>query len=126
MVDSTTNSLVKCQVTHVNTQAALITGYAVMRFGVSMTGKYVNANGMMRKVTISPAVPGAQYRITAWALTGNDKRSAAPAARNVTTGTASECGITDVYICTYVAPYNFQLCMYTRHFWTLQVIVTIF
>ena len=52
-----------------------------------MIGEYVNT-GRGRRVTISPAVPGAHYRITAWAL-GND-RSAMPAVENVTTGEASE------------------------------------
>ena len=56
-----------------------------------MIGEYVNT-GRGRTVTISPAVPGAQYRITAWAL-GNGSRSALPAVENVTTGEASElCG----------------------------------
>ena len=32
-----------------------------------MIGEYVNT-GRGRKVTISPAVPGAQYMITAWTL----------------------------------------------------------
>ena len=58
----------------------LITGYEVIRFGVPMIGEYVNA-GRGRRVTISPTVPGAQYRITAWALLGdyNGRRSAKPA-----------------------------------------------
>ena len=43
-----------------------------------------------RRVTISPAVPGAQYRITAWAL-GDGRRSATPAVMDVTTGEESEC-----------------------------------
>ena len=55
-----------------------------------MIGEYVNA-GRGRTVTISPAVPGAQYRITAWAL-GGGNRSATPAVVYVTTGKASECG----------------------------------
>ena len=41
------------------------------------------------RVPISPAVPGAQYRITAWTL-GNSGRSATPAVKSVTTGEASE------------------------------------
>ena len=69
----------------------LITGYEVTRFGVPMIGQYVNA-GRGRRVTISPAVPGAQYRITAWALlTGIGRRSAAPAVVDVSTGEESEC-----------------------------------
>ena len=55
----------------------VITGYEVTRFGVPMIGQYVNT-GRGRRVTISPAVPGAQYRITAWAL-GGGRRSATPA-----------------------------------------------
>ena len=54
----------------------VIAGYEVTRFGVPMIGQYVNT-GRGRRVTISPAVPGAQYRITAWAL--GDGRSATPA-----------------------------------------------
>ena len=61
-------------------------------------GEYVNA-GRGRRVTISPAVPGAQYRITAWALTGTGKRSATPAVEYVTTGEASECGLHDYNTC---------------------------
>ena len=53
-----------------------------------------------RTVTINPAVPGAQYRITAWALLGdyNGRRSATPAVVYATTGKASECGIIMAYI----------------------------
>ena len=68
----------------------LITGYEVIRFGVSMIGEYVNT-GRGWTVTISPAVPSAQYRITAWALAGGN-RSTAPAVEHVTTGEARECG----------------------------------
>ena len=53
-----------------------------------MIGEYVNT-GRGRRVTISPAVPGAQYRITAWAL-GNGTRSATPALEYATTGEASK------------------------------------
>ena len=56
-----------------------------------MIGEYVNT-GRGGRVPISPAVPGAQYRITAWALS-NDSRSAAPTVESVTTKEASEfCG----------------------------------
>ena len=55
-----------------------------------MIGPYVNT-GRGRRVTISPAVPGAQYRITAWAL-DDDRKSATPAVEDATTGEASECG----------------------------------
>ena len=70
---------------------AVITGYEVIRFGVPMIGQYVNA-GTGTRVTISPVVPGAQYRITAWALHGdfNGARSTTPAVAQVTTGKASE------------------------------------
>ena len=53
-----------------------------------MIGEYVNT-GRRRRVTISPAVPGAQYRITAWAL-GEIMRSATSEVQIVTTGEASE------------------------------------
>ena len=66
----------------------VIAGYEVIRFGVPMIGEYVNT-GRGRRVTISPAVPGAQYRITAWAL-GNGSRSATPAVVDATTGEAGE------------------------------------
>ena len=67
----------------------VITGYDVFRFGVPMIGEYVYTSGRGRRVTISPAVPGAQYRITAWAL-GSGNRSAMPAVKSVTTREASE------------------------------------
>ena len=70
------------------TNAPLITGYEVTRFGLPMIGQYVNT-GRGRRVTISPAVPGAQYRITAWAL-GDRGRSATPALVDATTGEASQ------------------------------------
>ena len=54
-----------------------------------MIGEYVNT-GRGRRVTISPAVPGAQYRITAWALDSSTRRSATPAVENATTEEASE------------------------------------
>ena len=72
------------------TDAVIIAGYEVTRFGVPMIGQYVNTYRGSR-VTISPAVPGAQYRITAWAL-GNGRRSATPAVVDATTGEAGECG----------------------------------
>ena len=50
-----------------------------------MIGQYVNT-GRGRRVTISPAIPGAQYRITAWLL--GDGRSATPAVVEATTGEA--------------------------------------
>ena len=54
-----------------------------------MIGQYVNT-GRGSRVTISPAVPGAQYRITAWAL-GDGRRSATPAVVDVTTVEAGQC-----------------------------------
>ena len=53
-----------------------------------MIGEYVNT-GRGRRVTISPAVPGAQYKIAAWAL-GNGTRSATPALEYATTAEASK------------------------------------
>ena len=95
MVDKVTNSAVEYRVRRIDgiTNAPLITGYEVTRFGVPMIGQYVNTGGG-RRVAISPAVPGAQYRITAWALTGSydGRRSATPAVVDATTGEASECG----------------------------------
>ena len=91
MVGRVTNSVVEYQAQrNDDITNPLITGYEVIRFGVPMIGEYVNA-GTGRTVTISPAVPGARYRITAWALScGN--RSATPAVVYATTGEASECG----------------------------------
>ena len=56
-----------------------------------MIGEYVNAQ-RGRSVTISAAVPGAWYIITAWALLGdyNGGRSATPAVVYATTKKASE------------------------------------
>ena len=65
-----------------------------------MIGVYVNT-GRGRRVTISPAVPGAQYRIMAWAL-GNGSRSATPAVESVTTGEASELIYKEEYILVHV------------------------
>ena len=53
-----------------------------------MIGEYVNT-GRGRRVTISPAVPGAQYRITAGEL-GDGTWSDTAEVVNVTTGEASE------------------------------------
>ena len=73
-------------------RSRLIAGYTVSRFGMPMVGEYDNVqNG--RIITISPAVPGAQYRITAWAI-GDDRRSATPIVVDATTGeeSKSKCG----------------------------------
>ena len=88
-VNKVTNSAVEYQVQRKDdTTDAVIAGYEVTRFGVPMIGEYVNAQ-TRRRVTISPAVPGAQYRITAWAL-GDGRRSATPAVVDVTTREASQ------------------------------------
>ena len=55
-----------------------------------MIGEYVNIR-IGRRVAISPAVPGAQYRITAWAFSNDGGRSARPAVVDVTTRKESEC-----------------------------------
>ena len=88
-VDRVTNSAVQYQVqkTDDSRTDAQNAGYEVTRFGVPMIGQFVNT-GRARRVTINPAVPGAQYRITAWAL-GNGSRSAAPVVVDATTGEAS-------------------------------------
>ena len=67
----------------------VITGFEVIRFGVPMMGWYANV-GRRKRVTINPAVPGAQYRITAWALNSGTRRSTRPAVLLVTTREASE------------------------------------
>ena len=91
MVGTVTSSAVEYQAQrHDEKSDVLITGYEVIRFGVPMIGEYVNT-GRGRRVTISPAVPGAQYRITAWATTGGNTRSAMPAVKKITTAEASEC-----------------------------------
>ena len=72
-----------------NATTRVIAGYEVFRFGVPMIGEYVNT-GRGRRVTISPVVPGAQYRITAWALDDGTRRSATPAVLHVISGEASE------------------------------------
>ena len=69
-----------------DTTDVAITGYEVTRFGVTMIGQYVDkVRG--GTVTITTAVPGAQYRITAWAL-GDGRRSATPAVVDASTGEA--------------------------------------
>ena len=78
-----TSSQVEYATTANGNATRVIAGYEVTRFGVPMIGEYVNT-GRGRRVTISPAVPGAQYRITAWAL-GDGRRSAAPTVLDATT-----------------------------------------
>ena len=92
MVGRVTNSAVEYQVQrNDDITGPLITGYEVIRFGVPMIGEYENAGRRRRDVTISPAVPGAQYRITAWALSGGN-RSETPAVVHATTREGSESG----------------------------------
>ena len=92
MLETVTTSAVEYRVQrNDDTTNPLITGYEVIRFGVPMIGEYVNAM-IGRRVTISPVVPGAQYKITAWAL-GNGTRSATPAVVAATTGEAREYGM---------------------------------
>ena len=86
-VTNVTSSQVMYETTAHGSATRVITGYEVFRFGVPMIGEYVNT-GRRRRVPISPAVPGAQYRITAWRL--GDSRSAIPAVESVTTAEASE------------------------------------
>ena len=95
MVNRFTNSAVEYQVQrNDDITDAVIAGYEVIRFGVPMIHREYENTGPGRRVTISPVVPGARYRITAWALdTGDGRRSAAPAVVHETVGEASECGI---------------------------------
>ena len=89
-VNTATSTVVEYRVERSDTATTIvITGYEVFRFGVQMIVEYVNT-GRGRRVTISPAVPGAQYRITAWALDSGTRRSTTPAVKSVTTGEASE------------------------------------
>ena len=87
-VTSVTSSQVVYETTAHGNATRIIATYEVIRFGVPMIGEYVNT-GRGRRVTISPAVPGAQYRITAGEL-GDSTWSATPAVVNVTTREASE------------------------------------
>ena len=97
MLETVTTSALEYRVQrNDNTTNPLITGYEVIRFGVPMIGEYVNANIGRKSVTISPVVPGAQYRISAWAL-GGGNRSATPAVVAAITGETREYGI-HVYI----------------------------
>ena len=82
-----TSSQVEYETTAHGSATRVIAGYEVTHFGVSMIVQYVNT-GRGRRVTISPVVPGAQYRITAWAL-GDGRRSATPTVVDATTGEAS-------------------------------------
>ena len=66
-VTNVTSSQVVYETTAHSNATRVIAGYEVTRFGVPMIGEYVNT-GRGRRVTISPAVPGTQYRITAGEL----------------------------------------------------------
>ena len=88
MVNRVTNSAVENQAQKNDaTTDAVITGYEVIRFGVPMIGQYVKV-GTRGTFTISPAVPAALYRITAWAV-DKTRRSEIPAVKDATTGEAS-------------------------------------
>ena len=68
----------------------IVAGYEVLRFGVPMIGEYMNAGTRgMATEKISPTVPGAQYKISAWAL-GRMGSSATAAVEYVTAVEASE------------------------------------
>ena len=82
------SSQVEYETTAHGSATRVIAGYEVIRFGVPMIGQYMNT-GRGRRVTITPAVPGAQYRITAWAL-GDGMRSATPAVVDATTEEGGE------------------------------------
>ena len=82
-VPHVTSSQVEYETTAHGSVTRVIAGYEVTRFGVPMIGQYVNT-GRGSRVIISPAVPGVQYRITAWAL-GDGRRSATPTVVDATT-----------------------------------------
>ena len=88
-VTSVTNSQVVYETTANGDATRVIAGYEVFRFGVPMIGEYKNTlTG--RTVTISPVVPGARYRITAWALYSGTRRSNTSAVKSAAIGEASE------------------------------------
>ena len=84
----------------------VITGFETIHFGVPMIGEYGNT-GRGRRVTISPAVPGAQYRITAWAL-DSSTRSATPAVMYATKTEASE--LHSLCIATCISSHSSKVC----------------
>ena len=98
-INTATRTGVEYQVERSDTNtASVISGYEVFRFGVPMIGEYVNV-GKRRTVTISPAVPGAQYRIKAWALgNANGSRSATPAVESASTREKSEHRPQTIYV----------------------------
>ena len=85
-VTRVTSSQVEYETTAHDSATRVIAGYEVTRFGVPMIGQYVNT-GRGSRVTINLVVPGAQYRITAWAL-GDSRRSATPTVVDAITGEA--------------------------------------
>ena len=83
------NSAVEYQVERRDgVMSRLIAGYVVFRFGVPMIEEY-DIERNRRTVTISPAVPGAQHRITAWSI-GSRGRSERPEVAYATTGETSK------------------------------------
>ena len=84
-----TSSQVGYETTAHGSATRVIAGYEVTRFEVPMLGQYVNT-GRGSRVAIGLAVPGAQYRITAWAL-GDGRRSATPAVVDATTREGGQC-----------------------------------
>ena len=84
-VTRVTSSQVEYETRAHGSATRVIAGYEVTRFGVPMIGQYVNT-GRGTRATINPVVPGAQYRIIAWAL--GDDRSATPPVVDATTGEA--------------------------------------
>ena len=103
-VTNVTSSQVEYETTAHGSATRVIAGYEVTRFGVPMIGQYENT-GRGRRVTISPAVPGAQYRITAWAL-GDGRRSATPAVVDATTGEAGWSSLILYGYITYIHTYS--------------------
>ena len=92
MVDSVNHSIVGYHVLRNDVITnAVIAGYEMTRFGVPMIGDWDNEgrSTSWKRLTISPAVPGAQYRIIAWAL-GDGRRSATPAVVDATAWEASK------------------------------------
>ena len=100
MVRRVTSSQAEYETTAHGSATRFIAGYEVTRFGVPMIGEYV-ITGRGSIVTISPVVPGAQYRITAWAL-GDGRRSATPAVVDATTREAGEC-----ILCLILMTFNY-------------------
>ena len=95
MTAITANDAVEYQV---EGRIRIIVGHEVIRFRVQMVERYENAHTgqpgrRQRTITIRPAVPGAQYRITAWTIgfaDNNFRRSAMPATGYVKTEQESE------------------------------------